>query len=124
MLVGSSLLDLLEVKADRYRTDADPAERRVRPRRRCCRIVLMRPNSASEDDFRLTSTWDISEEGIGLMVDRPLEAGTILEVRFRHISVADREARVIYSMWVCGGWHVGCLLDRPFDYAECEALDL
>ena len=124
MLLQSSRLDFLEVRSDHYRTDAPQLERRERPRRRCCRIVLMRPHQSPENRFRLTSTWDISEDGIGLLVDRPVEAGSILDVRFRHLAIADREARVIHSTWESGGWHVGCLLDRPFDDTECEVLDL
>jgi hypothetical protein len=87
-------------------------------------IVLVRPHGAAESTFRFTSTWDISEDGIGLLMDRHVEVGTVLDVRFRHLAVADRTVRVVHTGLKTGGWHVGCLLDRPFNDIESQVLQL
>jgi hypothetical protein len=45
-------------------------------------------------------------------------------VRFRHLAVDDRAARVVHTGLKTGGWHVGCLLDRPFNEVESNVLQL
>jgi hypothetical protein len=102
----------------------DPNETRTRPRRLCGRIVLVRPRGTTETAFRPTSLWDISADGIGLFLARPCEPGAVLEVRFRHPAIADRQARVVHTVGKPGGWQVGCLLDRPFDENESKVLEL
>jgi hypothetical protein len=119
-----NLSDFLEVTADQYRADASAGERWACPRRRCCRIVLVRPHPPPEAAFRLTSLWDISAEGIGLLLARSLEPGAVLDVHFRHAGIADRQARVVHAVSRSGGWHVVCLLDRPFTAAEAKVLEL
>jgi hypothetical protein len=99
-------------------------EARTQARRLCGRIVLVRPRGAEEAAFQLTSVWDLSADGIGLFLPRPVEEGAVFEVRFRHPAVADRQAQVVHLADKTGGWHAGCLLDRPFSDAEAEVLEL
>jgi hypothetical protein len=102
----------------------DRDEARTQSRRLCGRIVLVRPCGAPEAAFRLTSVLDLSSDGIGLLLARPSELGAVFEVRFRHPAVADRQAQVIHVAGKNGGWHIGCLLDRPFSDAEAEVVEV
>ena len=99
-------------------------DRRRPPRRMSLHLVLIRRAGDALALWELATLWNLTGDGIGLHLPRPLEPGTLLQVQFRHALVPDRVAKVIHASPNDTGWLVGCEITLPFSETEVEALQL
>jgi hypothetical protein len=67
---------------------------------------------------------DISAQGIGLLIDRPLRPGTVLIVHLRRdLPSLIQTARVIHSRALPdGAWSVGCELTIPLQEKDLRSI--
>ena len=91
-------------------------------RGKCPRLARVFPVNSPRGLARLSIVRDISENGIGLLLTRPISPGTLMSVELRGRSIMNRVAQVIRSARTDGGWIVGCKLDNPFSHQELQEL--
>jgi hypothetical protein len=97
-------------------------ERRAHQRRLASCLAFIRPHDVQEAGYGPANVWDVSEGGIGLLLDYPLPLEEALDVSFRHLSIRDRVATVVHVAERERGWHIGCKLDHPLRLIELRAL--
>lgn len=108
---GDTLLEIDRRMLERYPCNRRPAVR-----------VLARPSFQPHHAV----VRDISIRSIGLILDRPLEIGTILAIQLRtkHVGFSGiLSARVEHSTQMADGtWHLGCTLARSLTDDEVFSL--
>jgi len=103
-------------------SDAPAPEHRTEPRHPSGQVAFLRYRPELDATYQLVTIWNVSTEGIGLFLSRPLDVGTACHLQFRHLAVRDRIATVVHSSPKMGGWLIGCTLDNPFREFEVRAL--
>jgi hypothetical protein len=103
-------------------SEAPVPEQRAEPRHPSGQLAFIRYRPELDATYQLVTIWNVSTQGIGLFLSRPLDAGTACHLQFRHLAVRDRIATVVNSSPKMGGWLIGCTLDKPFRDSELRAL--
>ena len=97
--------------------ESEPAERRAQLRHRCnCSALVLAEGGAVEAQVR-----NISLRGIGLLLSRQLQPGTLLSVALtEHEHPLAIEARVVHSTQQSRGWLTGCTFIERISEQELE----
>jgi hypothetical protein len=115
----STLLSQRPVSAEA----SDPSiQQRSEPRYHCPRLARVSPQKGPKNLSRLSIVRNISANGIGLLLTRPVEPGTLLDVELRSRSIVTRVAQVVHSSKQEDGWLVGCTLTNPLSDPELQQL--
>jgi hypothetical protein len=77
------------------------------------------------EEFGQAKLKNISTDGIGLLLTRPVQPGTLLTVRLsnpRRSFTKTTVVRVVHGTPHEGGFLVGCTFDTPLSYTELTTL--
>jgi hypothetical protein len=110
-------LNLTQARAALNRTES-----RREPRRAACYLVRIHWPFAPEQPPELAPLWNVAPSGIGLLFDRPLDRGQVLEVQFGRAAIPDRLATVVHASAKGTTWLVGCTLDESLSASELREL--
>ncbi|HEV3258792.1 MAG TPA: PilZ domain-containing protein [Gemmataceae bacterium] len=114
--------------ADRPASEPEPiAERRI-PVRRPCRLkgLCHGLHALADASWSDAQVYDISTEGIGLVLGGPVDAGTILELDLQNTAQTDSIPKLAHvtrtAAQADGSWRVGCRFVRQLGDDELKAL--
>src|SRR5262249_40016246 len=102
-------------------------ERRTGPRRRCQAAHMVRMLARPGFPSFKALVRDVSPQGLGLLLDRPLEPGTMLAIQLRGCRQRGLSCVLTARVRHCtelaeGAWVVGCSLSRRLSQAQFAAL--
>lgn len=120
--MSRTLEQVIASTRQQMRTVPTLTERRRHQRRVTSCLAFIRPHDVLDAGYSPANVWDVSEEGIGLLLDYRLPLEEALDISFRHQSIQDRLAIVVHVTKRADGWHIGCRLDQPFTEIELRAM--
>src|SRR5262245_21175069 len=109
--------------------DASPAT--LAPRRTECReqlrslshrLLVVRYRRDAEAVSESARIWNLSTEGIGLLLGHAIPVGATVHLQFRHRAVEDRGAGVLNAVAEGAAWIINCRLDRLLSPHKLRAL--
>ena len=115
----STLLSQHPVSAETTDLSTEP---RSETRYHCPRLARVSPQKGPKNLSRLSIVKNISANGIGLLLTRPLDPGTLIDVELRSRSIVTRVALVVHSSKQEDGWLVGCTFNNPLSDPELQQL--
>jgi hypothetical protein len=105
---------------------ASAANRRAADRCSCTDLRLVRLVARPSFQSCAAFVHELSRAGLGLILPRPLDIGTLLALQLRkqHTGLSDiLTAQVRHALALAGGqWHLGCCLSRHLTENEMYAL--
>jgi hypothetical protein len=107
------------------RPNPPPPERRRAERHDLPRVFRCKVTARGGALGPSAAILDLSAQGVGLLIARPLEAGAAVHLRFTRAGVPSVSvpARVAYCTGDDDGrWLLGCEFDRPLGDAQLDAL--
>jgi hypothetical protein len=102
------------------------ANQRALVRYQCAPATAGRVLLAEDHEFQNGWVLDLSLKGIGLLLPKPIKAGTFLIIQIKGLSqkkTYDLAARVAHAtLQNSGDWLVGCELVKPLVHEELDDL--
>ncbi len=107
-------------------TQATRSDRRAFPRRPTRAIVSYRPVGRPFGLAIRARAVDLSQGGIGLVVQQPLEPGALLEVELQPPGRGKKRVRTAEVRWAVaepnGSYRVGCCWERRLTFFDLQEL--